>query len=124
MKVAELEGAKLDYWVAKAEGFDARIEIINQFPYCVYGGWKRFFPSSDWLDGGPIIEREHMYLDPAFDAKTDKFSHYKAGCYSAAGTKDHFAGEWAWEIGETPLIAAMRAFVASKFGHEVEEEMP
>jgi hypothetical protein len=62
--------------------------------------------STDWAQGGPIIEREHI---------------------SAAYA---YWGEWeAWDDktmpppkyrGPTPLIAAMRCYVASKLGDEVE----
>ena len=63
-------------------------------------------PHEDWSQGGPIIEREHIWLAEGID-----------GMWRAT-MKPHF-----WDRasdGPTPLIAAMRAFVASKFGEEVE----
>lgn len=61
--------------------------------------------SRKWEAGGPIIEREWISLD-----------------YESA-----FMGEWkavdkdgVAQIGPTPLIAAMRCYVASKLGDEVD----
>lgn len=58
--------------------------------------------ATQWRDGGPIIEREGITLthqDTRWGAQTDD---------------DLFA------YGPTPLIAAMRCFVASKLGEIVE----
>jgi hypothetical protein len=116
-KVAELEGAELDCWVAKAEGLDnPRIEA----GFCFVNmrgdhglGWypTSWQPSDDWSQGGPIIEREGIKLLPP---QADR-SHWLAEIFQ--GTP-HFG----WAEAETPLIAAMRAFVASKFGDEVSNE--
>lgn len=107
-KVADLDGALLDAAVAKACGIG--FEIVGwPDPQCLAGEpvcRKAFEPSTDWAQGGPIIERERIALDPP-----DR-SEWRA-------TKAK-ADEWAVEYGPTPLIAAMRAFVASKFGDEVD----
>lgn len=108
MKISELKGAKLDYWVAKA----ARLSPTWGDKVCMLGDRSdgRFYrPSTDWADGGPIIEREHIELH----------------CIDRNG---NFLGQWVarsesaplpLHFGPTPLIAAMRAFVASKVGEEV-----
>ncbi len=57
------------------------------------GAWA---PSTDWAQGGPLIEREKITL-------SDCEGGWAAGY---AGTLNSF--------GPTPLIAAMRCFVASK----------
>src|SRR5215831_5038432 len=64
-KVHDLEGAELDFWVAKGEGLDKMTEqqqrdrlylkIIGDSCYLPSGGAYR--PSSDWSQAGPIIER-------------------------------------------------------------------
>jgi hypothetical protein len=100
-KVAELEGAPLDAAVALVEG-NAQAELQP---------WTARY-STDWQFGGPVIEREGIELWPD----------------SANDIKDSEPGVWfahAWQAekefdGPTPLIAAMRAYVASKFGEEVE----
>lgn len=107
-KVAELEGARLDFWVAKAE----RKEVVRDQFGLLYAkkywhskeptGWS---PSRWWEQAGPIIERGRIELRPQSN------------------------GQWfaitldAWDAyGPTPLIAAMRAYIASKFGEEVPDE--
>jgi hypothetical protein len=123
MKVSELSGAELDYWVARAEGIAVAIgedtwEIQKWGERAVYwyggdgeiggtmpiGGWGS--PSTNWSDGGPIIERERIRLEAAWIGEL----------------KDEIG--WLAERqfeGKTALIAAMRAFVASKFGEEVSD---
>ena len=99
MKVSNLLGAKLDFFVAKANG---------DFPSPL--DHKRYYIldySSDWSQGGPIIEREGIKLKGGMFEKwsaTLKAPNYKYGME-----------------GPTALIAAMRAFVASRFGVEVDD---
>lgn len=109
MKTAELEGAALDYYVAKAEGLDRteslEIQIAQRSnePILVVGGDMAYSPSEKWIHGGPIIERERIVVSP------DHENVWEA---------DHCEAKH-WHYGPTFLIAAMRAFVASKFGEEV-----
>lgn len=68
--------------------------------------WKEnFSPSTNWSQGGPIIERE----------KIDVFSTSNGNLWCAQSDVRVFNG-----YGPTPLIAAMRCYVASKLGDEVE----
>jgi hypothetical protein len=115
MKVAELEGALLDAWVARAEGYD-----VIPAPTDPQGCWVDtggtpfpFRPSTDWAQGGQIIERERIDLTFGNEPETWEAMvrpEYKYGTYM----RDNGRG-----TGPTPLIAAMRAYVASKFGDEV-----
>jgi hypothetical protein len=61
------------------------------------------FPSysTNWAQGGPIIERERINIT-----------------YDDVWTAEDVDGETQW--GPTPLIAAMRCYVASKMGDEVD----
>jgi len=94
MKTLELTGAALDWAVSAAQG-DSDIH-----PY-----------STDWADGGPIIEREAITLD--YDAHdTDKL--WEARQYAFDGTLLQK------EFGPTPLTAAMRCYVASKLGDTID----
>ena len=63
--------------------------------------------STDWELGGPIIEREGINLRALSGAL------WEAETWSAEG------GQYLLD-GPTPLIAAMRCYVASKLGDEVE----
>lgn len=115
-KVSELEGALLDAAVAKAEGMQhaewgsgAFVPIVRRDgmlwidEWCDGSSLKPYTPSSQWHLGGPIIERERIEVGPA---------RWDTDWYGA--TTMHNAS------GPTPLIAAMRAYVASKLGEEVE----
>lgn len=107
MKVSELNGALLDYWVAKAEGKDSPW-FKNEVFGCVVKG-KRYSPSTDWSQGGPIIEREKIMLVPP----SEDFDGELWGASSA--------DESIMVTGESLLIAAMRCYVASKFGDTVDD---
>jgi hypothetical protein len=104
-KVATLDGELLDDAVAKAEGVERSRAV-----------YMRSCPSSVWEDGGPIIERERICLEWR-QPDSDAF----AMAWVANGLSDEAWGvdRTPWQ-GPTPLIAAMRAYVASKFGEEVE----
>lgn len=106
MKTSELIGPALDYSVAKCEGY---ILYSNAGKICcAKDGDEGFLTkySTDWSQGGPIIEREKIRCIP--------YSVEGAGWYAC---KDALNFK---EVGPTPLIAAMRCLVASKLGDEVE----
>jgi hypothetical protein len=117
-KVSELEGALLNAAVAKAEGIEYRLRQTTQWDLdCERlrgdGLYDYYSPSGFWETGGPIIEREHI------DIMYGSGESYAPWC---AGMP---LETWRVEsgitiIGRTPLEAAMRAYVASKFGEEVE----
>jgi hypothetical protein len=92
MKVSELQGAALDWAVAECEEF-----VEDEFE-----------PSENWADGGPIIEREKIGLK--YTGAAMEFVAWVNGELSTV--HDHY--------GPTPLIAAMRCYVASKMGDEIE----
>jgi hypothetical protein len=103
-KTNELTGAALDWAVAKCEG--ERITWSNDEDAFVFfdreeGGERTYTPSTDWAQGGPLIEREgialYLYGNGEWNAMTEK--EYQ---------------------GPTPLIAAMRCYVASKLGDTVD----
>ena len=104
MKISKLNGSALDWAVAKAWGVpDDYINVKTGHPVlrdCM--SWR---PSTNWVQGGAIIEQEKIAIDYS-DAGNDWCAAvYDAdGCYSA----------------KAPLVAAMRAFVASKFGNDIE----
>ena len=115
-KTAELEGALLDAAVAKALGWE-RGSNWGSAPgkpglLLVFGEPEefseapRFAPSAVWADGGPIIERERITIIWARE------NGWLGRC------KSHW--QVPEELGPTPLIAAMRAYIASRFGDEVE----
>jgi hypothetical protein len=111
-KVAELEGALLDAVVAMALGDGYGWNEHHAFTTYKNGSQKdAFSPSSRWDDGGPIIERERIEV-----SAVDRDQVYGPTTWN--GFADGVGGFMA--SGPTPLIAAMRAYVASKFGDEVD----
>ena len=114
MKTSELTGAALDWAVAKCEGHEIDSLIggaVWRWLKCSLTGAlevsKLFTPSSDWAQGGPIIEREKIRLDTTWNQED---GHWSARMDTVGG----------WWPGDTPLVAAMRCYVASKLGDEVE----
>ena len=113
MKTNELTGAALDWAVAKCEGIEINIDNLYDPPTKAGavlrygqddGDVECFFePSTDWSQGGPIIERERLDIY-GYDGEN--------WC-----ANDNLR---ATQYGPTPLIAAMRCYVASKLGDEVE----
>ena len=125
MKVSELTGHALNWAVAMAEGDKVyrprlgRPSDWDKEAYLADGSDDRWVvrvenarvahfvdwtynPSGDWMQGGPIIERERINL-------WNEGYEWEASLYGK-----HIV----W--GETPLVAAMRCYVASKLGDEVE----
>jgi hypothetical protein len=107
MKTSELTGAALDWAVAKCEGMaDDMLNDFDEYGWA-YSDSRRY--STDWSQGGPIIEREGISL---VRQTPDRWvSEYSNGCDRFDHARSH---------GPTPLIAAMRCYVASKLGDEVE----
>jgi len=103
VKVSELTGPALDWAVAKCEGYDAKI-----FGGVVWIDTKRTFGVS-WMNCGPIIERDRINLD---------YNHADVNWRGLVWLGD--TGDTEAALGPTPLIAAMRCYVASKLGDEVE----
>ena len=95
IKTSELTGPALDWAVAKLEGdlVPTGGVMIQTWPYY----------STDWSQGGPIIEREKITLVV-----------YWNGLWVAEPEEAHES------VGETPLIAAMRCFVKRKLGDEID----
>lgn len=106
MKTSELTGAALDWAVAEASGTPiyrsgktlTRIDVDGN------SYWQ---PSTSWAQGGPIIEREFICVSAPMHPSTAPW----CAISDSTGCK---------AFGPTPLIAAMRCYVASKLGDEVE----
>lgn len=123
IKTSELTGAALDWAVAKCEGHETefaklRSDLIYVLVWkcCPLTGDKEvqhtFEPSTDWSQGGPIIERERIRI------------RFETECYWYFTTPTDTwlanyegVGEW---LGPTALIAAMRCYVASKLGDTID----
>lgn len=107
MKTSELTGAQLDFWVAKALGYDPDVITLSNIDDIPAN--PRFPYSRDWTLSGPIIEREQISIGYG-DQGGQERGGWTAFVHEVDGLEFDF---------DSPLVAAMRAFVASKFGEEV-----
>lgn len=180
MKVSELSGALLDFWVARAEGFTPKADgepfrpgdvRIQTFPAhelhqhavfwgnpgdncivravlkegdppphpCTFAGVP-YSPSTDWVHGGPIVERDQIFLQPPSEVHYNggpnhgwkRYDHWRATVSARTRTlppKNEFQESFNVRgvgrgAGEAPLLAAMRAKVASHYGDEVQDTPP
>lgn len=117
MRTSELTGAALDWAVAMCE------HAIKRHKYgspCFNPDTKRiyeteglqqigvnFAPSTDWAQGGPIIEREAITVSEGSPVVGLEWM----ACDRGSTHIQH---------GPTYLIAAMRCYVASKLGDEID----
>lgn len=113
IKTADLTGAALDWAVAKCEGRTPTLNMNSHGRvwhgwWLVTGGEYERMPnySTNWAQGGPIIDREK--IGPTWSVLWQQWvvPHPRS---AALGL-----------LGPTPLIAAMRCYVASKLGDSVE----
>jgi hypothetical protein len=124
IKTSELSGAALDWAVAKAEGllcFGYRTDGERFAVEDSDGQIEGFMPSRIWLEGGPIIEREKIRLDT--NDHPDLWPWVANKLIRWEKREDEEMGDWpvyAEGCGDTPLIAAMRCYVASKLGDEID----
>ena len=104
IRVSQATRRQLDWMVAQCERADH-----------LFAGHEvgRLHYTSNWAEGGPIIEREEIGIKrnaPCSDGRQWEAS----GSITAKGAGYQFA------YGPTPLIAAMRCYVASKLGDTVD----
>lgn len=103
IKVNELTGVALDWVVAKCEGYEF---LDDTYMLVMQEEEGQLCYSSTWAEGGTIIEREGFCL-----IKTDAVWQ----CTTNGNELHSHAKQ-----GPSPLIAAMRCYVASKLGDVVE----
>jgi hypothetical protein len=122
MRVTNLSGDLLDYWVARAERIEHGPDLRPMKPGNVlvkvwakdqgFTFYTPYTPSTVIEQAWPIIERDHIslqYVDwisvPQWGASPDRFAHTELR-------------------GDTALIAAMRARVFARYGATLPEEIP
>lgn len=111
VKTSELTGAALDWAVAVAVGHTITGDSVQDGFILVGAGCdgdlqREFAPSTDWAQGGPLIDE---YIGAA-SGPTNARS-YSIAC---------FKGSVLSHRGQTILIATCRAVVACKLGDVVE----
>jgi hypothetical protein len=126
VRVWEFQGAELDLLVAQAAGMQAArivdgvcmIARSQTAESSAGASLVHFRPSASWTDAGPIVEQHKIsvWRYPNLDSWH-------------AGTEFDFVRSEGLQVrnycqGPTPLVAAMRCFVASKLWTDAQEGMP
>jgi hypothetical protein len=94
MRVDQLTGPALDWAVQQCEGQLTDIDFAWL--------WEDYSPSTNWVQAGVLIEREGLTIT------------HQQNRWAAQTDDDLFA------FGPTPLIAAMRCYVESVLGAEID----
>ena len=122
MKTSELTGRSLDLAVAMCEGavtelvfdgithgfkLDGNLKVLAK-------GWASmsWHPSTDWSQAGPIIERKKIGTTRVDNNPDIWAAHITDPWRTSSNVYSR--------LGPTPLIAAMRCYVASKLGDEID----
>ena len=120
IKVAEATNDQLDRLVARCEGWTNKRcgATCNCLQHIAPNGWASTLPkyTTDWNQGGPIIDRENLEL---IYYGTEG---YQGPWESQKGCDTHYIDQSPGDAmaGPTALVAAMRAHVKHKLGDEVE----
>ena len=133
IKTSELQGAALDWAVAKCEGLPLRLDPMGfrkDAPTSMQAGWwvwdgegqnqvighrktrrgeeDGYSPSTDWAQGGPIIEREEISV------------WYRVGVNLTANIDGKYEQSVPYRQPHAQLTVAMRCYVASKLGDNID----
>lgn len=126
IKTSELTGRALNWAVAKAEGLYFSYDRVLVLISTDERDWRSvthelnmYNPSSDWSQGGQIIEKGLIDITPKWNNQGYKnpigfwsWVAYELGPCTLDDNHEQF--------GSTPLIAAMRCYVMSKLGNKVD----
>ncbi len=121
IEVYKASMVELDYLVAVCEGYSLKDngEILKCYRDGIFSyDWNPRYkedestwsPTSHWSQAGPIIGREYIGLSCWYDHKSGVFTCWRA----------EMVGGQNASFDTSPLIAAMRCYVASELGDEVE----
>lgn len=121
LSVAQLDPWRLALWVAVTENLSplllGEVCLTKERTSCcapVYDNAQlmgyTFTPHAHWSQGGPLVEKYGISLYSQLDGKG-----WYAHTFNGRGTRME---------GRTPLVAAMRSIVATKWGKNVERDPP
>lgn len=115
IKTSELTGNSLNWAVAKCEGKDNFCELHagNIWYGTVSSGFIQYDPLNNWAQAGLIIESNEIGIKRNIPCSSGR--EWEA---SPSLTAKGAGGQYGY--GKTPLIAAMRCYVASKLGDYIE----
>lgn len=114
IKTSELTGAALDWAVAKCNGYSGESwQWVDE-----YTNLEGPRYSTDWAQGGPIIDEHEISVLSPYADHPEKMT----GWLSYSSQRKRLDNRQGPNVGHgpTPLVSAMRCFVTSKQGNEVE----
>lgn len=122
IKTAELTGAALDWAVAQVVGVKVitdpnsprQRQMVEDAE--AVNGWYCYSPSTDWSQGGPLIEKYHITFSSIWNG-------WHSRLFATIGFRRTISGENANGAGGKEfnyLLAACRAVVVAEMGDEVE----
>lgn len=131
INVSKANDLVLNYLVANAEGLKFEFDGGACWVYDpVYINWVKASNdrrahslhndrcySTDWAQGGPIIDRMGDYCQEGNSEQSDREKKFYCSTPSVA---EEWHSHPVSAYGPTPLIAAMRCYVISKLGAEVD----
>ena len=111
MRTRELIGPALNWAVRYAQNGRKPVDYVE----------ARDNFSTSWNKGGPIIEREKLNVFPFFiDGTLGGWQAYDPLHLKYNENGEYIDGSDSAQDGTSPLIAAMRCYVASKLGGDVD----
>ena len=126
IRTQDLTGPALDWAVAKAEDNEdcrdpyvtrTRDGVETYVKVTTFSGYEADWePSADWSQAGPIIEREKISVE----TWNEDIPGLEWAASIESTCNQYGESDRKHKHGPTPLIAAMRCFVASKLGDEVD----
>jgi hypothetical protein len=115
MRVDDLLGPQLDYYVACAEGLIADLIRANGMAYCrvdiPHQGHQVYVPTHNWQLLGPIVKRQKYLIYPRLDSETGEIVWLAEAQLNA-----RFHGMY---IADEPELALCRLRIAEAFGDDV-----
>lgn len=122
VKISTLSGAALDWAVAKCEGLESDVGRTNEGKDVIVltvvdGFWRKYEPSKNHLITNELIKRLNIHV-----SSSDLLGHgYNAYMWKLP-LDVKIGNELVCKIeyADTPIIAAMRCYVHSMVGDEVE----
>lgn len=125
MKTSDLVGPALDYAVALARGIKLVKDPFGYYTGSESGWWVDLITGYQRVGGGysPSTNRHQGFLiaeEELIAIDVEHGGRWRARFGRARITFDGRAHHYHHQEGPTPLIAAMRCFVYSKLGDEVE----
>lgn len=112
MKVESMTNLQLNWAVATCAIVGFTVSGAGPYARVIYipkrSAWMVYSPTTNWKQGGAVIEAARITVEVKHD-----------GWWVAMVYDINDAPQW-MSVGETPLVAAMRCYVKSKFGDALE----